>query len=79
MSLLPDDFEELIYELSICDGVVSAIGIYDNTLAKKLTKIGWIKKNVKGSYFGTTELSNILRVIEIEGIKKLFEKNYNIL
>lgn len=58
---VPDDFEDLLYELNDADGLFSALVIYDTATANRLVEKGWAIKTVRGSYASTDVFHDLMK------------------
>lgn len=62
---VPDDFVDLLYALDDADGIGSAIQVYNKKMEDIFEKVGLIKKNIRGSCYGTKKLhSNIQALVD---------------
>lgn len=58
--VIPTDFEELLEALVEADGTRSAIQVYSTKMENIFEEAGLIKKNIRGSCYGTKKLKDNL-------------------
>jgi hypothetical protein len=69
---IPDDFEDLLYELNNADGLFSALVIYDTATANRLVEKGWAIKTVRGSYASTDIFHDLMKVHDYDAMLDAF-------